>query len=74
MLYRYAKAEAADGASLSAFPDAGKVSDWAVEAMSWAVQSGILTGNSAGELNPTGTASRAEVAAILMRFVEQPAK
>ena len=74
MLYRYAKAEAADGASLSAFPDAGKVSDWAVEAMSWAVHSGILTGNGAGELNPTGTASRAEVAAILMRFVEQPAK
>ena len=74
MLYRYAKAEAADGASFSAFPDAGKVSDWAVEAMSWAVHSGILTGNGAGELNPTGTASRAEVAAILMRFVEQPAK
>ena len=69
MLYRYAKAQAPKDAVLSSFPDAESVSDWAEEAMAWAVQSGILTGNGAGELNPAGTASRAEVAAILMRFV-----
>ena len=69
MLYRYAKAEVPKDAVLSSFPDADKVSGWAEEAMTWAVQSGILTGNGAGELNPAGTASRAEVATILMRFI-----
>lgn len=71
MLYRYAKAEKVDGTVLAEFPDAGLVSDWAAEAMRWAATKGILTGNVAGELNPTGTASRAEVAAMLMRFVTQ---
>lgn len=74
MLYRYAKAEKADGMTLSKFPDAGKVSDWARDAIGWAVAGGILTGNGAGELNPGGTASRAEVAMMLMRFVESMVK
>lgn len=69
MLYRYAKAESPEDTALSGFPDADKVSGWAEEAMGWAVQNGILTGNGAGELDPAGTASRAEVATILMRFV-----
>lgn len=69
MLYRYAKAEPSGGAALRAFPDADQVSAWADDAMSWAVANGILTGNGRGELNPGGTASRAEVAAILQRFL-----
>ena len=74
MLCRYAKAETTEAEALNDFPDADKVSDWAEDAMSWAVANGILTGNGAGELNPAGNASRAEVAAILMRFVAQMAK
>lgn len=69
MLYRYAKAEPSDVTALHEFPDADKVSGWAAEAMNWAVANGILTGNGAGELNPGGNASRAEVAAILQRFI-----
>ncbi len=52
------------------FPDAGEVSGFAKEAMSWAVANGLFTGNDAiGELNPTDGAARAEVAAVLMRFI-----
>ena len=69
MLCRYAKAEAPEESMLHDFPDSEKVSDWAEDAMGWAVANGIITGNGAGELNPAGNASRAEVAAILMRFV-----
>ena len=69
MLYRYAKAEPSDSTALRAFPDADQVSGWADDAMSWAVANGILTGNGRGELNPGGTASRAEVAVILQRFL-----
>lgn len=67
MLYRYAKAEKTTG-TLNAFPDAGQVSPWAVDAMAWAVEQGIIQG-SGGRLNPAGNASRAEVATMLMRFV-----
>ena len=52
------------------FPDAGEVSSFAKDAMSWAVANGLFTGNDAtGELNPTDGAARAEVAAVLMRFI-----
>lgn len=74
ILYRYAKPGKTDGKALSAISDADLVSDWAVDAMDWAVGKGILIGNNAGELNPTGTASRAEVASILTRFIAQPTK
>lgn len=70
MLYRYAGETETEG-SLSAFPDAGSVSQWAAQAMAWAVESGLITGDGAGQLNPQGTASRAEVATLLARFVEQ---
>lgn len=73
MLCRYAGAEAPEESALHSFPDAGRLSDWAAGAMAWAVQEGILTGNGTGGLNPAGTASRAEAAAILMRFVERMA-
>lgn len=69
MLYRYAKAEKTE-ADLKDFTDAGNVSDWAAEAMAWAVKSGIITGKS-GALDPQGNASRAEVATMLQRFIAQ---
>ena len=56
-------------ASLSRYSDADKVSDWAVTAMHWAVGAGLINGRSANTLAPQGTATRAEVAAILLRFV-----
>ena len=54
---------------LSGYPDSASVSDWAINAMIWAADTGIITGNGAGALNPQGTATRAEVATMLMRFV-----
>ena len=52
------------------FPDASEVSGFAKDAMSWAVAEGLFKGNDVtGELNPTDGAARAEVAAVLMRFI-----
>ena len=68
MLYRYVGQPGTTG-SLSDFPDGGQVSDYAAQAMAWAVEIGPIGGNGAGALNPQGEASRAEVAAILQRFV-----
>ena len=67
MLWRLMGSPAAEG-NLSAYPDGASVSPWAVDAMVWAINHGVITGNGAGELNPLGTATRAEVATILMRF------
>lgn len=69
MLYRYAKAPKATG-TLAAFSDAGQVSPYAAEAMAWAVETGILRGDTAGNLNPRSYATRAEVAIILERFIK----
>lgn len=68
MLYRYAGSPAANG-SLSDFSDASIVSSYAVNAMQWAVSNCIVNGFN-GNLNPKNNATRAEVAAILMRFCE----
>ena len=76
MLYRYAEAEGYDvsaAADLSGYPDAGKVQTYAQEAMSWAVAEGIVEGMD-GNLNPAGSATRAQIATILMRFCEGVAK
>ncbi|MEQ2456991.1 glycoside hydrolase family 2 TIM barrel-domain containing protein [Flavonifractor hominis] len=69
MLYRYAGSPATEG-SLTGFADASSVSAWAQDAMEWAVAEGILTGKDGSALDPQGTASRAEVATMLMRFVQ----
>ena len=50
------------------FSDTASVSGWAKEAMDWAVRTGLLSGKNGGILDPLGTATRAEVVAILMRF------
>lgn len=68
MLYRCADSPAADG-SLTAFADNATVNPYAVSAMQWAVANGIVNGSN-GRLNPQNNATRAEVAAILMRFCE----
>ncbi len=68
MLYRYANSPAADG-GLDDFADVSAISDWATDAMRWAVQNGILTGKGGARLDPQGLATRAEVATILQRYV-----
>ncbi len=68
MLWRYASKPEASG-NLSKFKDANGVSDWALEAMRWATQNGIITGKGNGVLAPTAHATRAEVATMIMRFV-----
>lgn len=68
MLWRYASKPEASG-DLSKFKDANGVSDWAVDAMRWATQSGIITGKGNGVLAPGAYATRAEVATMIMRFV-----
>ena len=69
MLYRYADVPEAGG-TLDAFADADTVSSYAVDAMRWAAANGIVNG-SHGRLNPHGNATRAQVAAMLMRFCEK---
>ena len=55
---------------LSAFPDAAAVADWAKNYMNWAVASGFILGGEGGKLVPKGTATRAQVAAILCRYMD----
>lgn len=77
ILYRYAKVIGVDTperGSFAGFPDSDRTSGWAREAMSWAVGAGLFSGDDRGRLNPGGNATRAEVATLLMRFVEYMAK
>ena len=72
ILYRYCTGRGIDTrkqGSLSGFPDAGKVSSYATTALQWTVAEGII-GGSDGKLLPQGNATRAQVATILMRFIE----
>lgn len=73
MLYRYAVSKgmvtAPVTADLSIYSDAASVSAYAVEAMQWAVGTGLINGM-AGKLNPQGSATRAQVATMLMRFAQ----
>lgn len=76
ILYRYAcLAGIADAAQsenvLSGFADAGAVSDYARAALAWAVENGIVYGRNDHRIDPRGTATRAECAALLWRFVSQ---
>ena len=74
LLYRYAQMMGYDNGAreaLTSFPDAGTVSGYAQEPMQWSVANGIVAGTSAGTLNPTGTATRAQFAVILYRFWDQ---
>ena len=70
MLHRYANSPVSNYAP--DFPDVGNVSDYAVDAMRWAVEIGLINGMN-GNLNPQGSATRAQVATIMMRFCERKA-
>jgi len=67
IFYRYKGSPAASG-DLSGFTDRDSVSAWAVDAMSWAVGNGIINGMGDDTLVPAGTATRAQLASILMRM------
>ena len=72
ILFRYAKAEKVEG-KLAGFPDAEKISDYAADAMAWAVEQGLINGISESDgktyLAPQETATRAQIAVILMRYL-----
>jgi hypothetical protein len=68
MLYRYYGAPAATN-TVSRFSDSYKVSSWAVDAMNWAVGKGLIQGVGDNTLDPSGPATRAQVAEVLMRYV-----
>lgn len=76
ILYNYAHSKGYDvsaRADLTAFPDAGSVSGWAEESLSWANAAGLINGtvrDGQTILDPQGSASRAQVAMILMNYVE----
>ena len=77
ILYRYAQYKGYDvtaSADLSAYTDAANISSYAVSAMQWAVGEGLINGITDTTLVPGGSATRAQVAAILMRFCENVAK
>ena len=74
MLYRYAQSlgEGFTGSWAFAldFPDAGQVSAYAYEALCWMTSKGVLQGMEDGGLHPQGTANRAQLATMLLRFCE----
>ena len=74
IMFRYSKFKGYDTsktADLSVFTDNTTVSDWAVPAMKWAVAEGLIAGRTTTTLVPRGNATRAEAAAILMRYIEK---
>ena len=73
ILYRYAGYKGYDvtaAANLNAYTDAADISGWAEKAMRWTNAEGLITGRTTTTLVSGGTATRAEVASILKRFVE----
>lgn len=77
MLYNYAKYKGYDvtaSADLSKFADSASVSTWAQPAMQWAVAEGYISGMGDNQLAPQGTATRAEIASVIMRFMEATAE
>ena len=75
MLYRYAAAKGYDvsigeSTNILSYADFASISEYAIPAMQWACGSGIVTGVTESTLVPQGTATRAQCAAMLMRFIE----
>lgn len=74
ILWRYAQAKGYDttqgGMAIREYADFDQISSYAAEAMTWAVNTGIINGTSSTTLSPQGSATRAQVATILMRFIE----
>ena len=77
ILYRYAEYKEYDVSAkgdLTTFADGSTVSTWAADGMTWAAGAQLITGKDGGKLDPSGSATRAEVATILMRFCENVSK
>ena len=70
MLWRLAGSPVVEETDLSRYPDGPSVSQWAVQAVAWAVDAGIIAGSDTGELLPQGNATRAQVATMLQRYLE----
>lgn len=74
MFYRYAdrvtQGDLSTAGTLSGFSDADAVAPWAADSVTWAVGAGLLNGMGNGTVSPLGTATRAQAAAITMRFAE----
>ena len=69
MLWRYMGEPESTG-NLDKYTDAASVSSWAEQAMTWAVEIGLVSGVSADTLDPTGSATRAQVAVLIQRFCD----
>ena len=79
IMFRYAKYKNIDvsvgeNTNILSYDDALEISEWAIEAMQWAVGADIIDGTSNSTLSPAGNAARTQAAAILMRFCENVAK
>ena len=73
-LYRYAAYKGYDtsaSGSLDEFIDKDEISDYAVDAMTWAVGCGLINGTQDNMLSPRGDATRAQIAAMLRRFTQK---
>lgn len=68
LFWRYKGQPAAEGGDLSLFADGDQISSWARDAFTWAVGAGVISGKGGGILDPQGTATRAEVAQIIMNY------
>ena len=74
MLFRFAQYQSRDiraRGDLNAYQDGSSVQAWAKEAMQWAVAKGLISGKSGARLDPSGSATRAEAAAVLVCFLRQ---
>ena len=79
MLYRFAKYQQRDvrvgeDTNILSYEDAFSVSDWAMSALQWACGAELISGVNGGRLLPQGSATRAQMATILMRFGKSTAK
>ncbi|MGE4214159.1 MAG: S-layer homology domain-containing protein [Anaerotignaceae bacterium] len=78
ILYRYSKVKGYDttqgGMAVKEFSDYSQLSSWAGESTSWAVNAGLISGTGNSQLDPKGSATRAQVASILMRYCEEVEK
>ncbi|MDY5626814.1 MAG: S-layer homology domain-containing protein, partial [Clostridia bacterium] len=79
ILYRYMQKKNLDisadkNISISSYDDYKHISDYALTAVSWAVKSGVIQGETPSTVNPQNSATRAQIAMILMRFCENQAK
>ena len=74
MLFRFAQYQSRDiqgRGDLNSYQDSSSVQAWAKEAIQWAVAKGLISGKSGARLDPSGSATRAEAAAVLVRFLRQ---